>query len=211
MVQTVLLIDTDEEERTSLARFLQQAGANVVEASSGSQGLFEVLEEGPDIVLLAEQVPPLRGDEVVTVLRRLSDVPIVMLGSGGDPEEGAALERGADAYLRRPWRQAELTARIRSLFRRYRGQSSQHEEQPSREEQTPVYLTDKEKRLLACLAASAGSTTQDALLEAWGEPTCWDTVSLCLRRVRRKLEDAIASPRSLVPRGEAAGMARRMC
>ena len=200
MAETVLLIDTDQEERTSLARSLQQAGANVVEASSGSQGLFEVLEEGPDVVLLAEQVPPLRGDEVVTVLRRLSDVPIVMLGSGGDPEEGAALERGADAYLRRPWRQAELTARIRSLVRRYRGQSSQHEEQ------TPVYLTDKEKRLLACLAA--GSTTQDALLEAWGEPTRWDAVSLCLRRVRRKLEDAIARPRSLVPRGEAAGMAR---
>lgn len=202
MSQTVLLIDADEDERQTVGRILREAGASVVEVSTGSQGLLQVLDLAPDVVVLAEEVPPLQGREVLTVLRRLSDAPVVILGSGGGPEEPAALDLGADSYLRRPLRAAVLIARIRALVRRYRP-SFFTKPEPLCQQEIPIYLTNTEKRLLACLIAHAGRpvSQQELLLEVWGGRTSLATVKFYLRRLRHKLEEAPSGPQILNLRG----------
>jgi two-component system KDP operon response regulator KdpE len=202
MSQTVLLIDADEDERRVVGSALRDAGASVVEVSTGSQGLLQVLDLAPDVVVLAEEVPPLQGREVLTVLRRLSDAPVVILGSGGGSEEPSALDLGADSYLRRPLRASVLVARIRALLRRYRP-SLLTEDEPLCQDELPVYLTRTERRLLACLTAHAGRpvSQQELLLEVWGGRTSLATVRFYLRRLRHKLEEVPCGPKILNLRG----------
>lgn len=219
MSQTVLLIDADEDERQAVGRALREAGASVVEVSTGSQGLLQVLDLAPDVVVLAEEVPPLQGREVLAVLRRLSDAPVVILGSGGDPEEPTALDLGADSYLRRPLRPAVLVARIRALIRRYRP-SFFTKADPLCQQEIPIYLTNTERRLLACLTAHAGRpvSQQELLLEVWGGRTGLATVKFYLRRLRQKLEETPCGlqivnlrgigPRLVRPERQAGGMAQ---
>jgi two-component system KDP operon response regulator KdpE len=209
MSQTVLLIDADEHERRTVGGALRDAGVSVVEVSTGSQGLFQALDLAPDVVLLAEEVPPLQGREVLAVLRRLSDAPVVILGSGGGPEESSALDLGADSYVRRPLRGAVILARIRALVRRYRPSSFAENESLCQQE-IPVYLTSTERRLLACLTAHAGRplSQQELLLEVWGGGTSLATVKFYLRRLRHKLEETPCGQQIVNLRGVGARLVR---
>jgi two-component system KDP operon response regulator KdpE len=202
MLRTVLLIDADEDERRVVGSALRDAGASVVEVATGSQGLLQVLDLAPDVVVLAEEVPPLQGRELLTVLRRLSDAPVVILGSGGGSEEPCALDLGADSYLRRPLRVGVLVARIRALLRRYRP-SLVTDDEPLCQDVLPVCLTKTERRLLACLTAHAGRTVsqQELLLEVWGGRTSLATVRFYLRRLRHKLEEVPCGLKILNLRG----------
>lgn len=222
MSQRVLVIDEDELERRQVVGDLLSAGMAVVEASSSVQGLFSVLEEAPDVIVMAEEMPPLEADDLVSLLRRLTNAPLIILGGGDDPIEVSALDRGADAYLRRRFSPALLLARARALLRRYRPSSSMLGTH------VPVKilaqaLTGTEKRLLACLAGNgSGLTSQGELLtRVWGRDASPDVAKLYLRRLRHKLEEASCGLRLVSVRGvgyrlvqvdtEAVGLDREAC
>lgn len=118
MVALVLIIDPDEVERRRLRRALADAGLNLAEAKRPIEGLSEAMERDPDLILLAEQVPPLEGRELLLVLRRITDAPVIIIGSGDEPEELDVLDLGADFYLRRPFDPRTAVARARALLRR---------------------------------------------------------------------------------------------
>ena len=119
--EIVLLIDPDEVERRRLQRAFASEGFQLLEAESAIEGLFETLERDPVLILLAEQVPPLAAGELLLVLRRITEAPVIVIGSGDEPEEGSVLELGAAFYLRRPFGDRVAVARARSLIRRYLG------------------------------------------------------------------------------------------
>jgi DNA-binding response OmpR family regulator len=119
--EVVLLIDPDELERRRLQRAFAGEGIELLEAETAIEGLFETLERDPMLILLAEQVPPLEAGELLLVLRRITGAPVIVIGSGDEPEESSALDLGADFYLRRPFGDKVALARARSLIRRYRG------------------------------------------------------------------------------------------
>lgn len=121
MAPIVLIIDPDQLERRRLQRAFAEAGLDLVEAGSAIEGLFEALERDPVLILLAEQVPPLAAGELLLVLRRITDAPIIVIGNGDEPEEASALDLGADFYLRRPFGAQVAVARARALLRRHRG------------------------------------------------------------------------------------------
>ena len=202
MAQKVLVIDQDEPERHWVVSALRQAGMVVVEASSSVEGLVNVLEEAPQVIVLAEEMPPLEAEDLVRVVRRLTDAPVIILGSGGEPREVSALERGADAYLRRPPTPATLLAWARALLRRYRPSSAVFCVRP-RVEGLGSALTGTEKRLLVSLAANGtGVTSQEELLtRVWGGTASPDVARLYLRRLRRKLEEAACGLRLVMMRG----------
>lgn len=202
MPQRVLVIDQDELERRWVVRDLAGAGMAVVEASSSVEGLLEVLQEAPDVIVIAEEMPPLEAEDLLSVLRRLTDAPLIILGSDGEPTEVSALERGADAYLRRPFGLATLLAWIRALLRRYRPPSSMLAFHPQVRGLAPA-LTGTEKRLLVWLAANgAGLTSQGELLTTvWGGNGSPDIAKLYLRRLRHKLDEAACGLRLVSLRG----------
>lgn len=202
MRESVLVIDPDDLQRRRIVRELTEAGVEVVETSGSVDGLLHILEEIPDVVVISEELPPLEVADILSVLRRLTDVPLIILGSGGEPAEVAALEGGADAYLPRTLRAETLLAWVRALLRRYRPSSvisGVHLQLKG----LARALTSTEKRLLVCLAANGACLTSqgELLTRVWGGEASPDTAKFYLRRLRYKLEETAQGPRLLSVRG----------
>ena len=116
-MQTVLMI-WKAEDCWSVIEALAEAGFQVVEEADSVEGLKRVLSEAPQLVIMDEAMPPANGAALLPALRRITDSPIIVVGtSDGDTIVWAFLE-GADAYLARPVGTRELLARIASLLRR---------------------------------------------------------------------------------------------
>jgi DNA-binding response OmpR family regulator len=119
MPQTILVVEDEETLREELAYQLEQDGYRVVQAADGGAALTKFRSERPDLVLLDVMLPVMSGTEVMRVLRRESDVPILMLTArGSELDKVVGLELGADDYVTKPFSLRELQARIRGLLRR---------------------------------------------------------------------------------------------
>ena len=116
--QTALIIDAAENRRELLVP-LKKAGFRVLEATTSGDGAKCALDNSPRIVVVAEEMMPMEGVDLLPVLRRITDLPIIAIGSGGEMAMVQALLQGADVYLARPVNIQEFMARIRSLLRRY--------------------------------------------------------------------------------------------
>jgi DNA-binding response OmpR family regulator len=115
---TALMIDVDEN-RQSVVLALQQSGFRVTEALESGEGVKATLDGSPYVIVVGEEMPPINGVELLPVLRRLTDAPIIVLGAGGEMAMVQALLQGADVYLVRPVNLREFMARVRALMRRY--------------------------------------------------------------------------------------------
>ncbi len=184
----LVIIDADEAERRRIAVALGAAGFETLEASASVEGLLQVLDSGPDLILLAEEMPPLQAADLLVILRRASDAPIIVIGEGGDPEEIAALESGADSYVREGTSLRLLTARANALLRRHTGKGASAAS--SNLVPMPISLTARERRLLICLSNHDGRpvSLEDLRVEVWGETAGIETVKHYLRRLRRRLK-----------------------
>lgn len=121
MVKNTILIVEDEEKLVSVIEaYLVRAGYQTLSALDGNAALEQFEKHRPDAVLLDRMLPGLSGDEVLKGIRRISDVPVLMLtakGSENDVVEGLSL--GADGYVIKPFRPRELVARLEALLRRF--------------------------------------------------------------------------------------------
>ena len=116
----VLMLDTEVESRGDLATAIVEAGFEVRRESSSGGGISQVLEVDPDVILMSEEMPPLDGVLMLSLLRRMTMAPIIVVGSKGESAAVDALLQGADMYVAEPVRQRELVARVRALVRRHR-------------------------------------------------------------------------------------------
>jgi len=94
----------------------------------GDQALAEISRSLPDLIVMAEERRRLKADELCIRIREVCQAPIIILGQ--DHEEAAGiefLEMGADAYLTSPLNTRELLARVRSLLRRAKANTTQLE------------------------------------------------------------------------------------
>jgi len=151
----ILVCDDDDVGRGAIAEVVRAAGYRVDETRTGAECLDAVAVEAPHLVLLDVSMPDLDGFEVLRRLRagRHRDVPVVLLtGERGDPESiGSGLELGADEYLRKPVRPAELLARIRALVKLA---GARRELERMKREQTAMLVHDL-KQPLAIIALRA--------------------------------------------------------
>jgi DNA-binding response OmpR family regulator len=119
MPQTILVVEDEDTLRDTLTYELEQDGYRVVGAADGASALTQFRAENPDLVLLDLMLPELSGVEVARILRRESDVPILMLTArGSEIDKVVGLEVGADDYVTKPFSLRELQARIRAHLRR---------------------------------------------------------------------------------------------
>ena len=115
----ILTVEDDERIRTSMKLALEDEGWMVDEADTGEQALERFNHQPADVVLIDIMLPDIDGFEVCRSIRRMSDVPIVMVTARDDTHDVVAgLEAGADDYLTKPFAPKELSARIRALLRR---------------------------------------------------------------------------------------------
>ncbi len=116
----VLMLDTEVESRGDLATAIVEAGFEVRRESSSGGGVAQVLDVDPDVILMSQEMPPLDGVVMLSLLRRMTTAPIIVVGSKDDSVAVEALLQGADMYVAEPVRQRELVARVRALVRRHR-------------------------------------------------------------------------------------------
>jgi DNA-binding response OmpR family regulator len=115
----LLLIDDDRQLCSLMGDFLMQQGFAVFMAYDGLTGLAMATSGSHDLVLLDVVLPGLGGFAVLDELRRVSDIPVLMLTARGEPSDRVfGLSAGADDYLPKPFDPAELVARVHAILRR---------------------------------------------------------------------------------------------
>lgn len=125
MPKKILLVD-DEPEILEICRdYLQASGYEVVTAKDGAQGLLSARREKPDLVVLDLMLPEMDGLDVCRVIRRESNVPIIMLTARvEETDKLIGLELGADDYMTKPFSPRELVARVKVVLRRVSGDAT---------------------------------------------------------------------------------------
>lgn len=119
---TLLFIEDDSMIGESTCVLLKQAGFNVHWAKTGTQALQLFEHHDYQLVLLDLGLPGLDGMQVLQRLRKVSDLPVLILTARDHIEDRVSgLEQGADDYLVKPYHIDELLARIRALLRRVKG------------------------------------------------------------------------------------------
>jgi DNA-binding response OmpR family regulator len=121
----IMVVDDDPELLQIAARTLELEGFAVGTADSGEAALALLPKFKPQIVILDVMMPGLDGYQTLELIRKQSDVPVLMLtalNNTGSVEK--SLDLGADRYVTKPFRTAELLARIRALLRRVENQNN---------------------------------------------------------------------------------------
>jgi DNA-binding response OmpR family regulator len=210
MPPLILVVD-DEPKIARLARdYLEKNGFRVVTAADGQSALTIARREKPDLVILDLMLPQIDGREVCRILRRESDLPIIMLTALSEEiDQVTGLEIGADDYITKPFSVRALVARVRALLRRTRGdvqapgliRSGGLEIDPQKHLVTfdgdPIRLTPNEFKLLVLLAGSPGRTlTREQLLDDLHglAPGLDRSVDSHIKNLRKKLEAASGEP-----------------
>jgi two-component system, OmpR family, response regulator MtrA len=207
---TVLLVEDDPAARQGLELALSRLGYGVRAAATGEAAL-DGLGGGPaDVVVLDVMLPGVDGFEVCRRLRRVSNVPVIMLTARGDDFDiMAGLEAGADDYVVKPAEPRVLDARIRAVLRRLARASSpaetwgdlviDRESLIVRRAGHPVPLTPTELRLLLVLSGSPRQVfSREQLLDLVWEHGCLGDsrlVDACVQRLRAKIETDTSEPR----------------
>ena len=201
----VLVVEDEQRLADAIARGLRREGMAVDIAGDGVDALGKSRVVRYDVVVLDRDVPEVHGDDVCRHVRaERPETSIIMLTAAGELEDLVeGLSIGADDYLPKPFRFAELVARIRALGRRTapsRPPLLSHadlELDPGRRSVTrsgePVELTRKEMAVLEALMTADGATvSSEALLErVWDEQTdpFTNVVRMTIMTLRRKLGD----------------------
>lgn len=119
MAATILIIDDDEKLNHLLENYLQDFGYHIVAATHPEEGLKQLKNDPPHLVILDVMLPGMDGLEVCKTIRKSSTVPIIMLTARGEVTDRiVGLEIGADDYLPKPFEPRELVARIQTILRR---------------------------------------------------------------------------------------------
>jgi DNA-binding response OmpR family regulator len=213
----ILIADDDPAIGQLIQVTLKDPRYELTSVTNGLEALKAFDKQPFDVVILDVMMPYVDGFEACQRIREKSDVPIVILTSrDGTDDVVHGFELGADEYITKPFKTAELIARVEAILRRVEGYKSRRappvvrvgplEIDEPRHRVTvrgsEVNLTPMEFELLYFLAANAGQVFDRETLfrEVWGYEYVGETnlVDVCVRRLREKVEEVPSRPRLIV-------------
>jgi DNA-binding response OmpR family regulator len=218
--QTVLVIDDEPKILELVKSYLTMNGFSALCAANGKEGmrLFEERESSPrpvSLILLDLMLPDISGETFCGQIRRVSDVPLIMLTAKADEESVIqGLGAGADDYVCKPFSPRQLMARVRAALRRSGGTGGAgrflscgdltvdtEKREVSRNGEL-IVLTRDEYHILALLMSGGTKTfTRDEILEAvkGGGYEGFDrSVDSAIKRLRAKIGDDPKTPKYIV-------------
>ncbi len=215
-MKRVLVVD-DEPDIARVARdYLERAGFAVTVVPDGRSALVAARGERPDVIVLDLGLPDTDGLDVARSLRKLSNVPLIILTARGEESDRiVGLELGADDYVTKPFSPKELVARVRAVLRRVDAAAAGPSEVIRAGDLTldvarmratagdrDVDLTGTEFGLLAALVREPGRVfTRAQLLDAVhgvAFESYERAIDTHVKNIRRKLEPDPRHPRYLL-------------
>ena len=202
----VLIVDDDAHIAELIKLYLEKEEYKTIVASNGAKALQLFKEEAPSIVILDVMMPEMDGWQVCREIRRISNIPIIMLTAKGETfDKVRGLELGADDYMVKPFEPKELIARVKAVLRRFESKDTQAMKEivfPNLTINLSNYelkicgkiveIPPKELELLYFLASNPNRvfTREQLLEEVWGFDYFGDsrTVDVHIKRLREKLE-----------------------
>lgn len=206
---SILLVEDDAKTADTVALYLRHGGHRVSVERDGAEGLRRATTEPFDLVVLDRMLPGLDGGEVLDRLRRISDVPVILLTAmAGERDRLDGFRGGADDYVTKPFSPRELVARVDAMLRRtgisgrrrrvvqVGGLVLDPEAHVARVGSDLLDLSPTEFRLLRCLAEAHHRTFSRAELvdrALSGDPDA-RVVDSHVKNIRRKLAAIGAAP-----------------
>jgi two-component system KDP operon response regulator KdpE len=211
----ILLIEDEPQIRRFLRAALTNHDYRLIEAETGQEGIEQILQRQPALIILDLGLPDMDGLEVTRRVREWSSTPILVLSARGQEQDKVdVLDAGADDYLTKPFGVAELMARLRVALRHAAhgddATTTSFTTGPLRVDlvrqqvfidEREVHLTPIEYRLLVILVRHAGKvlTHRQLLREVWGPGYATESqyLRVYMGQLRHKLEENPARPRFL--------------
>jgi len=217
MAKKVLIVDDDADIIELQKLYFEKEGYEVATCMQGDKAVATFNVTNPDIIILDLMLPGMDGNDVCREIRKISDVPIIMLTARTDTlDRVVGLELGADDYVPKPFEPKELLARVKAVLRRTEKNASPEagSDDENAEVKTDivafpgltvdkvkyvvttdgkeVYMPPKELELLFFLASNPNRAySREQLLEnVWGYDFFGEsrTVDVHIKRIREKIE-----------------------
>lgn len=207
-VPAVLIIEDDQRIRELVTRVLSQNGYDVSGASTALDGLQQIVQGAPDVVILDMGLPDLDGRELLKMIRAITNVPVVVATARSDDRDVIrTLDAGADDYLVKPFSIEQLEARLRAVLRRFAveeagdqlvvgGLTVDSGARVATLDGVELQLSPKEFDLLAFLAEHVGVVVskRQLMAEIWRQPYGGSekSVDVHISWLRKKLGESAA-------------------
>ncbi len=202
-LHTILLIDDEPMLRRMIKEYMRNEGYRFLEASDGNEALGLLEREPVSLVLLDVMMPNLDGWSTLRQIRRLGDVPVILLTARGEEQDRVfGFELGADDYIVKPFSPRELLLRIKALLKRTGSRQEQEvfefgglrlelESHNVTADGAPIRLKPKEFDLLVFFVKNPGKvhSRENILSAVWGYDYYGDnrTVDTHIKSLREQL------------------------
>ena len=207
LIQRIMVVDDDPNINELVKLYLEKEGYRVECYLNGMDSLKAFKVDPPNLLILDIMLPGMDGWDVCREIRKISDVPIIMLTAKGETfDKVLGLELGADDYMVKPFDPKELVARVKAVLRRtnpnratdekieYQNLSVNISNYSINYRGESLEVPPKELELLYFLASHPNKVfTREQLLEkVWGFDYFGDsrTVDVHIKRLREKLQDS---------------------
>ncbi|MGL5351769.1 MAG: response regulator transcription factor [Clostridium sp.] len=216
MGELILVVEDTKEIGTMIKKHLTNEGYIVNNVFNGQEALYELRNKKYSLAIVDVMMPILNGFELVTEVRKTSNMPIIILSAKDrDIDKVLGLGVGADDYMTKPFSLIELTARVQAALRRRNKYSADNIVETQIIEMDNLYIdvnnyivkknghevkfTVREFEILKLLAVNLGTVlSKDIIYERiWGDETDGDIniINVHIRRIREKIEDDTNNPK----------------
>lgn len=205
----ILLIDDDKDLCGLLERELKNENFEVIVCHDGQTGLDTFKKQNYQLIILDIMLPAMNGYDVLTEIRKLNNVPVLMLtAKDSEIDKVSGLRLGADDYLTKPFLMAEFIARVQSLIRRFTVFNNHTEENITLKfkglqidvtlrtvllNDNQIYLTAREFDLLYFLASNQGRvfTKEQIYTHVWNNEYSYDDRNIMsfVSKLRKKIKN----------------------
>ena len=218
--ETILVVDDNKEIVYSISELLKYEGYEVMKAYDGLEALKLASENKIDLIILDVMMPKMNGLSALMKMREYSKTPVIILSAKTEESDiVSGLVLGADDYIEKPYKPAELMARVKAQLRRYRlwgGMTPKTEENLIVNgglildkgkriilvEGEQVHLTATEYKILEFMMSHLGQvfSAEQIYENVWNDEAAYsveNTVMVHIRHIREKIEIDAKKPRYL--------------